>query len=132
VLIPLGGSSLINGVSELELEELKRISENVSALIDSERAAGGDLLSEERRAFQRVCGAAKIDCHVLDRRATENYFSERAIHGSVGPAHKALGPYERLQDRKVRWPKAQNWKIAREMTLAEIDGTDLKAFLAKL
>jgi len=41
VLLPLGGSSMINDRRGTELEEVKRISENVSALIDSERAAEG-------------------------------------------------------------------------------------------
>jgi predicted ATPase len=132
VLLPLGGSSLINGVSELELEEVKRISDNASALIDSERSAAGEALSPAREAFRKVCAAAKIDCHVLERRATENYLSERAIQAAVGATHTVLAPYERLGDRKSGWGKAQNWKIAREMNLKEIESTDLHAFLNAL
>ncbi|PYV47845.1 MAG: hypothetical protein DMG92_15400 [Acidobacteria bacterium] len=132
ILLPLGGSSLINGVSELELEELKRISEKVSALIDSERSSPGETLSSARENFQRSCVAANINCHVLERRATENYFSESAIKTAVGSQHAALAPYERLKDRQSRWNKSQNWKIARDMTLSEIEGTDLKIFLETL
>lgn len=131
-MLPLGGASLINGVSELELQEVKRISNNVSALIDSERSAAGVLLSTEREAFRSVCEAAGIDCHVLERRATENYLSSRAIQAVAGDKHTALGHYERLRDRQSGWSKAQNWRIAREMTLLEIEGTDLKGFLEAL
>jgi energy-coupling factor transporter ATP-binding protein EcfA2 len=132
VILPLGGASLINGVSELELQEVKRISDNVSALIDSERSVAGEPICPEREAFRKVCAAANIDCHVLDRRATENYLSERAIQAVAGTSHSALAHYERLSDRQSRWPKSHNWRIAREMTLEEIDNTDLKAFLERL
>jgi energy-coupling factor transporter ATP-binding protein EcfA2 len=132
ILLPLGGSSLINGVSELELLEVKRISAKVSAIIDSERSSAGEVLSNERENFRKTCLAAKIGCHVLERRATENYFSESAIKRAVGNQHTALSAYERLHDRQSRWNKSQNWKIAREMTLPEIEGTDLKAFLDTL
>ncbi len=132
ILLPLGGSSLINGVSELELQEVRRISEKVSALIDSERSSAGDVLDGARDGFRKTCVAAGIHCHVLERRATENYFSESAIKRAVGGQHAALAPYERLQDRQSRWNKSQNWKIAREMTLLEIEGTDLKDFLDTL
>ncbi len=133
VLIPLGGSSLIKGVSELELQEVKRISENVSALIDSERSALGEQLCPQRQAFQNVCAAAKIDCHVLARRATENYFSDRAVQAVLGSNYTALGKYERLGDRpQLGWSKSHNWRIAREMTLQDIEGTDLETFLTAL
>jgi len=39
VLLPLGGNQLIRGVSETELQEIKHISDNISAVIDSERSS---------------------------------------------------------------------------------------------
>ena len=132
VILPLGGSSLIKGVSELELQEVKRISPNVSALIDSERPTAGAPINSEREAFRRVCEAANIHCHILERRATENYFSESALRKVFGTNQTALAPYERLRDRTSGWSKAHNWRIAREMDFRELDGTDLKVFLENL
>lgn len=131
VLLQLGGSSLINAVSETELQEIKRISPNVSALIDSERAVAGGTLSPERQQFQAHCSAADIPCKVLERRAIENYFSDAAVKVVNGPKYRALAPFEDLKDASPGWRKADNWKIAREMTLDHLD-PDLKAFLENL
>ena len=46
--------------------------------------------------------------------------------------NRALGPYESLADVSPVWSKAENWRIAREMTLEEIKGTDLETFLQSL
>jgi hypothetical protein len=67
VLLPLGGSALINGSHEtaLQLEELKRISDNISAVIDSERDNQDAELGPDRASFVRLCEGARIRCHVL-------------------------------------------------------------------
>ena len=79
VLLPLGGAALINSISEFELYELKRISNNIAALIDSERNSQEETIPKERQAFLENCYKVKILCHILELRATENYFPERAI-----------------------------------------------------
>jgi energy-coupling factor transporter ATP-binding protein EcfA2 len=132
VLLPLGGSQLINKTSEAEPNEIKRISENVCAVIDSERTAADSPLSSDRQAFANTCQRASIDCHVLDRRATENYFSDRAVKAVKADKYRALEPYEALKDVPCGWAKAENWRIAREMTLDELEGTDLGEFLVAL
>jgi|SRR5215472_8811698 len=132
VCMHLGGNSLINGNSGLELEELRRISTNISVLIDSERQAAGAALSADRAAFQALCGTLQIPCHVLDRRAIENYFSERAIQTLRGPSAQALGEFDRLGSSPGHWPKSDNWRIARNLDKSEIDSTDLGQFLTHL
>jgi hypothetical protein len=131
VLLQLGGASLINAVSEIELAEIKRISSNVSALIDSERAADGDPLPADRQQFQEHCKAAGITCKVLDRRAIENYFSDEAVKALMGPKYRALGPFERFQSLSPRWGKSDNWRIARQMSISDLD-PELRRFLEGL
>lgn len=132
VLLPLGGSQLINESREAELEEIKRISENVSALIDSERTAPGAPLEASRAAFVETCHKARIRCHILERRAIENYFSDEAVKKVKGDKYRSLEPYQALNDVSPAWSKAENWRIAREMSLEELNTTDLGKFLASL
>jgi energy-coupling factor transporter ATP-binding protein EcfA2 len=132
VLLPMGGDSLINSSSEEQLAEITRISENIFALIDSERATSGAELEANRAAFVEICERTGIRCHVLDRRAIENYFTDGAVKKIKGINYRALGPYEKLNEISPSWSKAENWKIAREMTLDDLNTTDLGEFLHSL
>ena len=60
MLLPLGGSTLINANAETHLQELKRISDNISAIIDSERSYADEKLSANREAFVQICEKAGI------------------------------------------------------------------------
>jgi predicted ATPase len=132
VIVPLGGSALINGERELELQELTRISPNVAALIDSERDSEAAALSLDREGFRNICAANRINCCVLQRRATEHYLTDSAVKRVKGPKYAALGPYQHLNDISPSWAKAENWRIAREMQLDDIRETDLGQFLTRL
>lgn len=129
LLLSLGGASMINATTAVELDEIKRISENVYAIIDSERAAAGDSLTPDRQAFVDNCAAAGIVCHVLERRAIENYLTDAAIKRIKGNNYRALAPFELLRQLQNGWAKADNWRIAREMTIADLEATDLGQFL---
>jgi len=131
VLLQLGGRSMINGSREQELRELTRISKNISAVIDSERVATGAPLESSRQAFAEVCKKIGIDCHVLERRATENYFTDGAIKMAAGFTYHALSAYETLTAPN-NWGKSKNWLIARQMQLSDLDGTDLLKILESL
>jgi predicted ATPase len=132
LLLPLGGSTLINAGRDAELAELTRISNDIHVLIDSERAAAAAPLSAERTAFIGSCSALDIQHHVLDRRAMENYLSDRAVKAVMGPSYRALTDFERLKDMSPAWGKQENWRIAQDMTLDELAGTDLGAFIQSL
>lgn len=132
VMLPLGGSQMIAAGREAELEEIRRISQNVCALIDSERAEPNAPLSPDRQAFVEACVKAGMPCHVLKRRGTENYLSDGAVKRWKGDKYRALGPYESRREAPLAWSKEENWRIAREMTLSDLDGTDLGEFLASL
>lgn len=132
VLLPLGGATLINRDREPELQEIKRISNSIFALIDSERTRQGQQLDSRRQDFVEVCKRVEIGCYVLDHRAIENYFSDRAVKKVKGDKYGALHPWQALKDANPAWAKEENWRIAREMTREEIDQTDLGRFLASL
>lgn len=133
ILLPLGGSSVINSSTAFDqLMEIKRISRNITALIDSEKDSSGAVLSAERRAFIRACRKARVTCHVLERRAMENYLSDAAVKRIKGETYRALEPYEARKDVNPVWAKSENWRIAREMSLDDLKGTDLGRFLKSL
>lgn len=130
VLLPLGGNSLINGNRKEELQEVLRICPHVHALIDSEKSNGAATLEPARQAFVATCKSLSppIPCLVLERRSTENYFTDAAIKAALGANYAALGPY----DRAPKSWKTDNWRIAQEMQRADIAGTDLGKFLDSL
>ncbi len=134
VLLHLGGSSLINGSREAELREILRICPNIYALIDSEKDSNESPLKEDRVQFDDCCQRCGIKCHILQRRATENYFTDRAVKIILGDGYSALSEFENLKKRvhSLRWSKELNWKIARTLTLEEIQSSDLGKFLKAL
>jgi predicted ATPase len=132
VLLPLGGSSMINAGCEMQLAEITRISSKVYGLIDSERTQPGDAVAADRQSFVDTCTKLKIPCLVLERRATENYLPEHAIRKAKSDKYRALGHYELLKAASPAWGKEENWKIARFMTADDLKGTDLGTFLEQL
>jgi hypothetical protein len=117
VLLSLGGSDLVKASCEAELQEIKRITDQVYALIDSERASSDAPLSPDREGFVQTCKNVGIGCHPLDYRAIESYFSDRAVQAVKGDKYRAPKPFEKLSELENGWAKAENWRIAREMTL---------------
>jgi hypothetical protein len=69
---------------------------------------------------------------VLERRATENYMTDRAVKLLKGNAYRELGPFETLRSASISWSKEENWRIAKEMTKEELESTDLGPFLSTL
>lgn len=129
VLLPLGGGQMIRGDVEPELAEVRRVAERVYVLIDSERNSPSAKLDPQRRAFLSTCGKLGFCAHVTDRRATENYFPERAVRAEMGSKYRALEPFERLRDTPLGWSKTHNWRIARHMSVEELIETDVGRFL---
>lgn len=132
VVFPLGGSQLINANTAYELSELKRLNTNISILIDSEKPNATDSLMQHREAFVQNCKKLELAVHVTNLRATENYFPDRAIKAVKGTKYRQLEPYEKLDECKPSWSKAENWLIALEMTEAELDATDVGKFLRSI
>ena len=128
----LGGSSSINANVGQQLEELKRITPKIAAVIDSERTEKGTVLPADRAAFQECCNKANIPCLVLERRSMDNYLTDVAIKKVKGEKYRALGPYEKLNQSPLPWSKEENWKIASTMQIADFNNTDLGKFLSSL
>jgi ABC-type cobalamin/Fe3+-siderophores transport system ATPase subunit len=132
VVLTLGGAQMICKDAERELSEVMRISNEIAAIIDSERDDAGDPLPKNREEFQKLCNRLGIRCCVLERRAIENYFTEQAIQKVKGDKYAALGPYQTLREVSPAWGKHENWRIAREMTRDELSDTDLGEFFKNL
>ncbi len=132
VLMPLGGSSMINGQREDELREVKKICDDVYALVDSEKRSSSAPISPNHKAFRESCRRIGIKCHILERRALENYFSTRAVKQVLGGKFRAPRPYEDVKQVNSKWPKSENWKIVQQMSQDELEGTDLWSFMRSL
>lgn len=133
VLIPLGGGQGIKGTNEVMLQEIKRITPNVSALIDSEKPSAEAPLEKAREQFAQACQKTGVDCRILKWRAMENYFPPEAIQKAYPNENfQALAPYEAKKDSLYGWGKMENWRIAREMKPENLEGTDLGDFLKAL
>jgi hypothetical protein len=107
----------------------------VSAIVDSERLQEDAAPAADRSAFEVCCRAVGIDLLITKRRATENYFSERAIKAALGEQYSALGEYGALKPTATMrsvWSKSDNWRIARELSWDEIKDTDVGVFLKAL
>jgi len=132
VILQMGGASLINAAAAPQLCEIKRICNRIVAVIDSEKDGADAPIGQQRQAFKSACEAAGVECHILERRATENYLSDQAVKAAKGANFSALGPYERLNAHSPCWGKNENWRIAREMTKDELSHTDLGTILDNL
>ncbi len=133
-LMPLHGGTQIHGSdhTESQLTELKARVGDVSALIDSEKASAESDLDPNRQAFLNLCRKADINCQVLKRRALENYFTDDAIKRVFGSQYSKLDPFEKLGQESRSWGKNGNWRIALEMSIEDLNGTDLGRFLKSL
>jgi ABC-type lipoprotein export system ATPase subunit len=129
LFISLGGGLAGNDATRAQLSELRQLSNEIHALVDSERADASAELSPRHQDFAAACRAAGICVKFLDRRAIENYFTPRAVEAATGVACTAIGPYDTLDGR---WSKADNYKIARATTWEEIADTDLGQFIENL
>ena len=132
VILPLGGDQLATGCTEQELTEFKRLSENISAIVDSEQTSPDGAPSPKREDFKKVCEKLKINVHLTERRAIENYFTEKAIQSIYSEKYKALEPYELLKESSNPWSKSEGRRIANKMSFNDIRDTDLGKFLESI
>lgn len=132
IVLPLGGDSLSTGKAEHELDELKRISTNISVLVDSEKTTQDGAPAQKRQDFFKLCSKLGFKAHLTERRSTENYFTDAAVKEIKGDKYRALNNFERLEDVELGWKKAENWRIASAMSWADIAETDVGKFIESL
>lgn len=131
VVIPMGGDGLSTGNAQAELAEIKRLCPSVYAIVDSEKSAQDQQPEKRRRDFKEICDELDIQCCVTERRATENYFTQRAINQVFPDKYEELPPYS-SPNKPHFWGKTDNWRVAKAMTREELDGTDIGTFLSAM
>ena len=86
-----------------------------------------------RNRFIQKCTALGIPVCQLERYSIENYFSLEALrevyHGQIDDTIMEIGPKKRLSDQLGFDVKKRSGEIARRMSITDIAGTDLHAFL---
>ena len=131
MLVPLGGTSLIDSKRQDELSEFKRFGVGVFVLVDSERDSA-DTSKPDRNKFIAQCERIFGTTHAIQTkyRATENYFTAEAISKAMrSDKYKPLTPFQNSKNVKPIWGKNQNWRVAAEMTKDDWQKTDLGPFL---
>jgi predicted ATPase len=121
-----GGDQLCTDAGVEMIVELQRLAKNVYILLDSERSTAGGPPKESRTWLVGETKRLGVRVQLTDRRAFENYLPEAAVQRAYGPNVHGLGPYE---EHDARWPKRDNWRIAREIQAEELEDTDLVRFL---
>lgn len=100
---------------------------NVMALIDYDPKS-----NSVRKKIIENCESVGIPVVRLKKYAIENYFSVRALKevfkGQISDDFDKVLPNKKLSDQIGMDVKKNNRKIAKEMTLEEIEGTDLMEF----
>lgn len=132
LVIPLGGDEIQSDAAATTISELKRLTGRLYVLLDSERTVEGGPPKAGREKFVEQCKVLNVPVHLTKRRALENYLTDRAVKAGLGPEYSSVEPYQRLKDAAIPWSKRENWRAARELTLEELDGTDLMEFLRSL
>jgi len=120
---PLGGDNMGQVDLTVFAENYK-----VVALIDNDPGS-----ESTRKRFVEKCKELGITCTRLIRYSLENYFSIRALREVFNEQFpkniKTIDPKKKLEDQIGINVKNNNHKISRQMTLEEIEGTDLFNFL---
>ena len=129
VILPLGGDQLATGGREAELQELKRLSSNICALVDSERHEASAPPAGRRLLFEQVCTNVGFRVCMTEMRALESYFPDNAVKAAFGASFVSLEPFERLADHPNGWRKADNWRIAHHVKKGDFISTDVGRFL---
>lgn len=120
---PLGGDIM----DQVDLTLLTQ-AYKVVALLDRDPKS-----SKVRKRFRERCEAANIPLTQLKRYAIENYFTLTALRSVFGPQIPAylteLEPNKPLDSQIGINVKRNNRRLARELSLSDVNGTDLGSFL---
>jgi ABC-type cobalamin/Fe3+-siderophores transport system ATPase subunit len=134
MLVPLGGTSLIDPKRQDELSEFKRFGVEVFVIVDSERDSA-ETSKADRNKFIAQCETLFGSSHSMQTkyRATENYFTSEAINKAMrSDKYTPLEPFQNSKDSALFWGKNQNWRVAAEMTKEDWQKTDLGSFLERI
>jgi ABC-type cobalamin/Fe3+-siderophores transport system ATPase subunit len=124
-----GGDQLCTDAGVAMIADLQRLAQHVYVLLDSERTSVGGEPKASRTWFAAAAAGIGVRVHLTDRRALENYLPEAAVQRVFGPGIHALTEFE---GHDGRWPKRENWRIAREIQATEIEDNDLIQFIREV
>lgn len=134
LLVPLGGDALIDPSRVDELSEFIRFGVKIFVLVDSERVSAKKAQSRRTKFIElseKLFGVG----HAIqtERRALENYFPKVAIQAAMrSVTYRELDCYEDSRNVVPFWGKNNNWRVAAQMTRADISQTDIGRFLDDL
>jgi len=100
----------------------------IRVIIDGERKARDQAPQEKRLTFKARLQAAGIGCHLTELRATESYFTSRAlqlVYGSCPPALDPFGDPNLANQGVKQFTKPRNGEVAQAMEWAELERTDV-------
>lgn len=126
-VIPVGGTMTAN--DHFDFAALNQLGRSVAVIMDSERVAPGAEPPAARKKVTAKCAEAGIPCHLTERLATENYFTDASISKVYGEGAK-LGPFEKPNLIK-NFSKQRNGEVASHMDWADIGETDIGKALAE-
>jgi predicted ATP-dependent endonuclease of OLD family len=123
---PLGGDIM----DKLDLSVLSQ-NFKLLALIDKDPGS-----AKIREKFKKKCRDARVEFFQLERYAIENYFTLTALRlvfpNQINESIREINPMQKLENQIGFDVKKNNKKIAQNMTLEDIQATDLKEFFEKL
>jgi hypothetical protein len=123
---PLGGDIM----DQLDLSVFQEAHQLI-AVVDGDPGS-----SVVRKRFVKKCEELKIPITRLERYSMENYFSLNAIaavmKGQMPTGVTVLDPKESVSEQLGFEVKKNGGKIAKEMTMEDIKGTDLDSFLQQV
>ncbi len=123
---PLGGD-IMDQVDLSVFAEKYRI----VAVVDHDPDSGA-----VRRRFERKCKESDIPVHRLSRYSIENYFTLEALRkvfgAQVPPEITAIDQAKKLSKQIGFDVKKRNRAIAREMSIADFENTDLEKFIVRV
>lgn len=133
-ILALGGSDAAS--ENFDPEQWRTLHPRIGAILDSERKSAAQDPQKERQEIKAKLEAVGIHCHLTERRATENYFTERALKSVYGDCPGNLDPFggPNLANQGVKqFAKSRNGDVAHAMEWAEVETTDvgeqIEAFL---
>lgn len=127
-ILALGGSDAAS--SNFDPEQWRSLHPKIGAMLDSERKFVGEEPPKERQEIKGKLERAGIRCHLTAHRATENYFTERALKLVYGGCPNSLDRFgdPNLANQGVKqFSKSRNGEVAQAMEWAEIETTDIGA-----
>jgi len=131
-VISIGGDDAAS--RHFDVSHLSNLHPKMWAVLDSERKQRNSSPESQRLKIKEKLEANGIPCHLTERRATESYFTLRALNVIYSKCPAELDPYgdPDLANQGVeQFDKHRNGEVAEAMEWQELERTDLADFIKK-